>query len=120
MKTNRGVCLLTVCLLLVAGTAVAQSSKKESQLRSVRGVVSDKAEKPIQNSVVFLKNLRTNVVMSHFTNEEGTYRFTGLDPNVDYEVHAEFEGQTSNTRTVTSLDSRKEITINLKIDKKKS
>jgi hypothetical protein len=120
MKKNRGVCLLITCLLLVAGMAAAQSSKKESQLRSVRGVVSDKAEKPIQNSVVFLKNLRTNVVMSHFTDEEGTYRFTGLDPNVDYEVHAEFEGQTSNTRTLTSLDSRKEITVNLKVDRKKS
>jgi Carboxypeptidase regulatory-like domain len=118
--TNGRVWLLGVCFLLVTGAAVAQSNKKESALRTVRGVVADKAEKPIPNSVVFLKNLRTNVVLSHFTDEEGTYRFTGLDPNVDYEVHAEFEGQTSNSRTVTSLDSRKEITINLKIDRKKS
>lgn len=120
MKTMREIGLLAICFLLMAGVAAAQSSKKESQLRTVRGVVADKAEKPIQNSVVFLKNLRTNVVLSHFTDEEGDYRFTGLDPNADYEVHAEFEGQTSNTRTVTQLDSRKEITINLKIDRKKS
>jgi hypothetical protein len=120
MKRMRRCFQVMMCLLLAAGVAAGQSSKKESQLRSVRGVVADKAEKPIQDGVVFLKNLRTNVVLSHFTDEEGTYRFTGLDPNADYEVHAEFEGQTSASRTVTSLDSRKEITINLKIDRKKT
>ena len=34
--------------------------------------------------------------------------------------HAEFEGAKSAVRSVTSLDSRKEIVINLKIDRKKS
>jgi hypothetical protein len=119
MRTQRVIGMFTV-MLLVAGLAMAQSSKKESQLRTVRGVVTDKSEKPIQNSVVFLKNLRTNVVLSHFTDEEGSYRFTGLDPNVDYEIQAESGDQKSATRTVTSLDSRKEITINLKLDRKKS
>jgi hypothetical protein len=79
----------------------------------------DKSDKPIQNSVVFLKNLRTNVVLSHFTDEQGSYRFSGLDPNVDYEIHAEAEDLRSPSRTVTSLDSRKEITLNLKLDRKK-
>jgi hypothetical protein len=104
----------------MAGLSLGQGSKKETQLRTVRGVVTDKAEKPIQNSVVFLKNLRTNIVLSHFTDEEGTYKFAGLDPNVDYEIHAEFEDQKSSTRTVSPLDSRKEITLNLKIDRKKN
>jgi hypothetical protein len=99
--------------------AAAQGSKKETQLRSVRGIVTDKSEKPIQNSVVFLKNLRTNVVLSHFTDEQGSYRFSGLDPNVDYEIHAEADDQKSASRTVTSFDSRKEITLNLKLDQKK-
>ena len=51
-----------------------------------------RTEKPIQNAVVFLKNLRTNIVISHFSDDQGNYRFTGLDPNVDYEVYAEFDG----------------------------
>ena len=71
-------------------------------------------------SVVFLKNLRTNAVRSNFADDNGEYRFSGLDPNADYEVHAEFEGAKSAVRSVTSLDSRKEIVINLKIDRKKS
>jgi len=111
---------LLVILILVNGWALGQDAKKESQLRSVRGIVSDKAEKPIENGTVFLKNLRTNTVISHFTDDEGSYRFSGLDPNVDYEIHAEFEGQKSAVRTVSPLDSRKEITLNLKLDRKKS
>ena len=114
--------LVGIALLLMACFGLAQGNKKdkETQLRSVRGVVSDKSDKPVQNSVVFLKNLRTNVVISHFTDAEGSYRFTGLDPNVDYEIHAEANDQRSAARTVTSLDSRKEITLNLKLDRKKS
>ena len=119
MTRTRWICMMVIVLLFCATQAVGQGSKKETQLRSVRGVVTDKAEKPIANGVVFLKNLRTNVVLSHFTDEEGTYRFSGLDPNVDYEIHAEAEDQKSAPRTVSSLDSRKEITLNLKVDRKK-
>lgn len=120
-KLCRRAVISGIALLLLASFAVAQGSKKDkdTQLRTVRGVVSDKAEKPMQNSVVFLKNVRTNVVISHFTDSEGSYRFAGLDPNADYEIHAEANGEKSNTRTVSSLDGRKEITLNLKLDRKK-
>jgi Carboxypeptidase regulatory-like domain len=120
MKRGRTVYCLVIFLFLVNGWVLAQESKKETQLRTVRGLVSDKADKPIPNSVVFLKNVRTNSVISHFTDGDGNYRFAGLDPNVDYEISAEFEGQKSATRTVSPLDSRKEITLNLKIDRKRS
>ena len=69
MNTCRILSRLGMALLLLAGLTFAQGSKKETQLRTVRGVVSDKSEKPIQNGVVFLKNLRTNTVLSHFTDD---------------------------------------------------
>lgn len=113
--------VLALALLLLVQVAAAQSSKKEKepQLRSVQGLVSDKDDQPLQNAVVFLKNLRTNVVLSHFSDAQGNYRFTGLDPNADYEVFAESGDQKSLSRTVTALDSRKELTLNLKVDRKK-
>ena len=120
IKLCRRSLLAAVALVLVAALAAAQSGKKETQLRTVRGVVTDKSDKLVENSVVFLKNLRTNVVISHFTDTQGSYRFTGLDPNADYEIHAEANDEKSAARTVTSLDSRKEITLNLKLDRKKS
>lgn len=120
MRPGRRFLWLTALLAVLNGVAFAQASKKEPQLRSVRGMVTDKAEKPIENGVVFLKNLRTNIVISHFSDDQGNYRFTGLDPNVDYEVYAEFDGEKSASRTLSPLDSRKEITLNLKVDKKKN
>src|ERR1700686_1047198 len=107
-------------LFLFALVGTAQDSKKEAQLRTVHGIVSDKSENPLPNSVVFLKNLRTNGVRSNFADSEGNYRFSGLDPNAAYEVHPEFEGEKHPVRNVSSLDSRKEMVINLKIDRKKS
>jgi Carboxypeptidase regulatory-like domain len=107
-----------VFLFVFAGAA--QDSKKETHLRTVRGVVSDKSDNPLPDSVVFLKNLRTNAVRSNFADTEGNYRFSGLDPNADYEVHAEFDGAKSPVRNVSSLDSRREMVVNLKIDRKKS
>jgi hypothetical protein len=100
---------------------MAQDAKHEAQLRTVRGVVVDKAsESPIPSAVVFLKNTRTNAVRSYIADDEGNYRFSGLDPNVDYEVHAEKDGAKSSTRTVSSFDNKKEIVLPLKIDRKKA
>lgn len=119
MTSMRRSAFLIGILALCAFAGAAQDSKKETQLRTVRGVVSDKSDNPMPNSVVFLKNLRTNGVRSNFADTDGNYRFSGLDPNADYEIHAEFEGAKSSVRSVSSLDSRKEIVINLKIDRKK-
>lgn len=120
MKAHRKIAYICVVMLVFAWFAGAQDSKKESPLRTVRGIVTDKAETPLPNSVVFLKNLRTNAVRSSFADSDGNYRFSGLDPNVDYEVHAELEGEKSQVKTVSSFDSRKEITLNLRIDRKKN
>jgi hypothetical protein len=91
----------------------------QSELRTVRGAVLDKAENPVASAVVYLKNVRTLAVKTYISDRSGEYRFSGLDPNVDYEVHAETESLTSNTRTVSNFDSRKDIVISLKLDKEK-
>jgi len=108
---------------LFAGLALAagaQNAKHDAQLKTVRGVVTDKAENPVPTGVVFLKNVRTNQVRSYIADNQGNYRFSGLDPNVDYELHAEKEGAKSQTRSVSSFDSRMDIVLNLKLEKKKS
>jgi|SRR5579871_5775172 len=125
MKIRRMAAVSTMVLFLLAlavGAAAQDNkdSKKETQLRTVRGVVTDKGDTPISGCVVYLKNTRTNSVSSRFTESDGSYRFSGLDPNADYEVHAESEGLKSAPRTVSALDNRKEMILNLKIDKKKT
>jgi len=98
---------------------VVSASAQQSELRTVHGAVLDKAENPVASAVVYLKNVRTLAVKTYISDHAGEYRFAGLDPNVDYEIHAEDDKMTSNTRTVSSFDSRKEIVIALKLDKPK-
>jgi carboxypeptidase family protein len=113
--------LFSAFAFLIASTVAAQDAKREAQLRTVRGVVADKSsDAPIASAVVFLKNTRTNAVRSYIADEEGNYRFSGLDPNTDYEIHAEKDGAKSTVRTVSSFDNKKEINLNLKLEKKKS
>jgi hypothetical protein len=119
MSAPRRFLFLAAILALASATVIAQDAKHESQLRTVHGTVLDKSENPVSESVVFLKNTRTNVVRSSYTDNTGKYRFSGLDLNTDYEIHAEKEGFQSATRTVSSFESRKDINLNLKIDKKK-
>jgi hypothetical protein len=108
---------LALALFLAVPPSRAQDTKHEPQLRTVHGVTTDKSDTPIPAAVVFLKNVRNNAVRSYIADEQGNYRFSGLDPNVDYEIHAEKDGAKSPTRTVSSFDSRKEIVLNLKLDK---
>ena len=69
--------------------------------------------------MVFLKNLRTSQVRSYIADSQGNYRFSGLDPNSDYELHAEKDGAKSQTRSVSSFDARMDIVLNLKLSPKK-
>ena len=103
----------------VVSPAMAQNGSPSSELRGVTGTVCDKGENPIASAVVYLKNVRTLTVRTYISGEKGEYHFSGLDPNADYELHAEHDDLTSANHTVSSLDSRKEMNVTLKIDKEK-
>jgi len=119
-RSSRFLALLLILPLLAAPAARAQGAKHEAQLKTVRGVVLDKSENPVPTGVVFLKNVRTNQVRSYIADDQGNYRFSGLDPNSDYELHAEKDGAKSQTRSVSSFDTRMDIVLNLKLAPKKS
>jgi protocatechuate 3,4-dioxygenase beta subunit len=101
-------------------SAAPQDKKSDAQLRTIRGTVLDKDETPVPSGVVYLLNVKTEAVKTYIADEAGNYRFTGLDPNVDYEVHAEHNDMTSPTRTISSFDSRRDVELVLKLSHKKS
>jgi len=112
-----------VAVAALAATVLFAQDKpkgKESELRTVRGTVVDKDETPVETAVVYLKNVRTQDITTHLSGSDGTFRFSGLDLNVDYEIHAEKEGMTSASRSVSNFDTRKEFVLTLKLDRKKS
>ncbi len=120
MNTSRKVALITL-VVLAATVLYAQDKPKgrESELRTVRGTVVDKDEAPADSAVVYLKNLHTQDIITHIADSEGQFRFSGLDLNVDYEVHAEREGWSSSSRGISNFDTRKEFVVTLKLDHKK-
>ena len=100
--------------------AASQDKKGDAELRTIRGTVLDKDENPRASGVVYLVNTKTQAVKTYIADDAGNYRFSGLDPNVDYEVHAEHEDMTSSTRTVSSFDSRRDVEVPLKLSRKKT
>jgi len=109
-------------LILVAFAATvlfAQDKGHQSELRTVRGTVVDKQETPVDSAVVYLKNVRSQDITTHISDKEGQFRFSGLDLNADYEIHAEHEGWASPSRSVSNFDNRKEFVLTLKLDRKK-
>jgi len=120
LKANLTVAaVLLAGALLALGAPAAAQGKKEAPIKTVHGVVQNKSEDPLPAAIVFLKNLQNNVVKTSYADDSGEYRFSGLDPNIDYEIHAEFKGDVSPTKRLSSLDSRRDIALNLTIARKK-
>ncbi len=111
--------LLAVLVLFGSAPAFAQGRKKaEDPNRSVQGVVTTDTEQPAVGAVVQLKNTKTLEIRSFITKDHGSYYFHGLSPDIDYELKADYQGASSGTKTLSSFDSRKQATINLKLNKK--
>jgi hypothetical protein len=118
-----------VLLVVLAGTiltppARSQESEKdakarEAKLRTIRGSVIDRDQNPVPESIVYLKNLRSQAVKTYIADSSALYRFSGLDPNADYELHAEKGDLSSSVRTISNFDNRKDMELTLKLDKKK-
>jgi hypothetical protein len=120
--------LRTFLILVFAAAAVfpiasifpIAARQKDSQVRTVHGGVLDKSDNIVNGGVVYLQNKKTQVIRTYISDEEGQYTFSGLDPNVDYDIHAELNGLTSITKTISSFDARKDIVLTLKLDRKKT
>jgi Carboxypeptidase regulatory-like domain len=109
---------LLAVLLLCAPAAFAQKKGAETT-RSVQGIVTVADDSPVNGAVVQLKNSKTLQIRSFITKDDGMYHFYDLSPDIDYELKADYQGASSNTKTLSSFDSRKQAVLNLKLNPKK-
>jgi hypothetical protein len=129
-KASRGMFVsafaaVLLALVIVAGSAVPATGqarfpgpKKDNERnapKNLTGQVVDKNGAGVREAIVYLKDKKTLEMKTHISDEKGAYRFTGLDPNEDYEVHAESKGALSSKRTVSSFDDRKEVYLVLEL-----
>ena len=92
-----------------------RSKDPQDHTRTLTGRVFDRQDQPLEKAVVYLKNTKSLVVKTYITDPDGSYRFPALSPNVDYEVYAEHNGARSDTKTVSSFDTRKVVNITLRV-----
>jgi len=104
--------LAVAWLLHAPGLAAKQ---KAPTTKTVSGLVTDKAENGISGATVTLKDLQTGKTVAIYADVNGHYRFADLDPHHDYEIQASFKGVASETRQVSSFDTRWKLVINLTI-----
>ena len=119
--------MLALALFTVMGAsstvpAFAQSKKEKNEnanLRAVEGLVTDSDNNPLNHAIVQIKDTKSLQVRSFITKEDGAYHFYGLSPNVDYELKADYQSDSSDKKTLSSFDSRKTANLNLVVKNKK-
>jgi hypothetical protein len=92
--------------------------KKEDKTRLLTGKVLDGADSPLPNAVVYLTDTHTRSVKTYIVGADGSYRFPGLQPSIDYEVYAQYDNRKSHTKTVSQFDDRAQVYIDLKVNTK--
>jgi hypothetical protein len=121
MRFMKALTALSAILALSCGLLDAQTGWKKKKdddgTRVVEGIVTDTADTSVKGAVVQLKDTKTLQIRSFFTPADGKYRFTGLSGSVDYEVKATFQSASSSTKRVSLYDTRKDVILNLKLDK---
>ncbi len=95
--------------------SLAAGRKTPDDTRTLTGRVVDRQGQPAEKAIVYLKNTKSLVVKTYITEPDGSYRFLGLSPNVDYEVYAGSNGARSDTKTLSAFDTRKQVSITLRI-----
>ncbi len=110
-----GMALFCASVLALPSPAAAQT--RGPVQRIVHGRVEDKNGAGIKGAVVYLKDDRSSSVKSAIADDDGSYRFVQLSANTDYELWAQSDSKKSATKSISSFDSKNDITITLKIDR---
>jgi len=118
MTISRVLSIIGLALVLATVAPAQKKEKKDTTVRSLQGTVTDSADKPVAGAVVQLKDSRTLQVRSFISQQDGSYHFSGLKVDNDYQVKADHDTGTSGWKTLSVFDNRAEPVLNLKLDKK--
>jgi hypothetical protein len=122
MKTARVLMAGLVALMLLSAlpsfAPAFAKDKDTSPGRLLTGRVLDKQDNPVPNAVVYVTDTRSRAVKTYIVGADGNYRFPALAANVDYEIYAQVNGKTSDTKKMSQFDDRKQVKIDLRLDAK--
>src|SRR5271169_593583 len=92
-KALAGMTLAGVLALMCAWSLLAQEERKkkgEPATRVVQGLVLDADQKGVAGAVVQLKDMRTLQIRSFISQEDGSYHFSELKVDNDYQLKADY------------------------------
>jgi len=118
MKTLRVLGLLLLASTLLTAAAPPKDKEGSTPGRLLSGRVIDKEDNPVVNAIVYVTDTRSRAVKTYIVGPDGNYRFPALSASVDYEVYAQFNGKTSDTKRISQFDDRKVLNVVLRIDTK--
>jgi pimeloyl-ACP methyl ester carboxylesterase len=84
--------------------------------KNIHGAVQDARGKSLVGARVFIRNMKTNVMRTLTTDQDGLYKVYALPPMADYEVYAEFKGKASEKKIVSSFLNREDNVLNFQLD----
>jgi hypothetical protein len=117
--TSRTITMAAACALaLLLCSAVLGQRKDErsyTNLREVRGIVTDSSGVPVEKAAVLLKDTKSLQIKSDLTDTAGRYHFAGLRADVEYQLKAEQDGAVSNWKTLSPFNTNNVAVLNLKL-----
>jgi hypothetical protein len=96
----------------LSGVAHAQQNFGQ---RVVNGVTENSESVPLAGATVFLRNGKSKAIRSYTTPADGHFRFAQVNMSDDFELWAEKDGKKSAVKTISTWDTRKEVSVELKL-----
>lgn len=90
-------------------------SEKESNTRTIDGIVKDASDNPLTEAIVQLKNTKTASVVDYVTKTDGRFVFSDLPMDVNFELLAKHGDITTPVKKVSVYDSRKHVILNFQV-----
>jgi hypothetical protein len=113
IREKRWVALSFGVSLLFATLAIAK--QKPPATKTISGQVLNASNQGIAGASVLLTDLETHKTNAIYSGSGGNYIFSGLNAYHDYEVRARYQGMSSKTREVSSMDPRLQVVVNLTV-----
>ena len=99
---------------VITGDIAAQTERVLRNLSEILEAAGSGLGKVV-SATVFLKDIKDKTIRSYTTDAKGHFRFTQVNMAEDHELWAEKDGKKTQTKTVSSWDTRKEFETELKM-----
>ena len=110
------IAVIAVPIVIALSFCQVQGQERESWWHSVRGMVVDKAGRPVVSATVYLKDVGGHRLKMKQTDRNGNFNFGMVSLRADHEIYAEQEGTLSQKVPIPSSTPRHDVVVKLKIE----